>query len=98
MPLADAATNTILGNAPELWLRAMAAAAGGMALLWVLRRVTERRLARLAAATDTITDDFAVELVHGIRTSLFVFVAVAGIDAFIVFPSPADDPYRLVSR
>ena len=96
MPLTDAATDAILGNAPERWLQALAAAAGGVALLWVLRRVTERRLAQMAAATDTVADDFAVELVRGIRTSLFVFVALVGIDAFIVFPSPADDAIRIV--
>lgn len=96
MPLTDAATNAILGNAPELWLRALATAAGGVALLWVLRRFTARRLARLAAATDTVTDDFAVELVRGIRTSLFVFIALTGIDAFIVFPPPAGEAIRIV--
>ena len=96
MPLTDAATDAILGNAPERWAQATAAAAGVVALLWVLRRFTERRLARLAAATDTAADDFAVEMVRGIRTSLFVFVAIVAIDAFIVFPSPADQAVRVV--
>ncbi len=96
MPLTDAATDAILGNAPERWAQATAAAAGVVALLWVLRRFTARRLARLAAATDTAADDFAVEMVRGIRTSLFVFVAIVAIDAFIVFPSPADQAVRVV--
>lgn len=96
MPLTDAATDAILGNAPERWLQALAAAAGGVALLWVLRRVTERRLAQMAASTETVADDFAVELVRGIRASLFVFVAIVGVDAFIVFPSPADGAIRIV--
>jgi small-conductance mechanosensitive channel len=85
-----------LGNAPEQWLRAIAAAAGSVALLWVLRTITERRLARLAEQTDTLADDFAVELVRGIKTSLFVFVALVGIDAFIVFPPPADEAVRII--
>lgn len=98
MPLSEAAADAILGNAPERWLQAIIAAAVGVALLWLLRRFTERRLALLTAAagSDAISGHFAVELVRGIRTSLFVFVAVAGIDAFIAFPSPADDAVRLV--
>ena len=95
MTLADAATNAFLGNSPERWLQSIAAAGGGVALLWALRAFTERRLARLAEQTDTAADDFAVELVRGIRTSLFVFVAIVGIDAFIVFPPPANEAIRI---
>ncbi len=86
----------MLGNSPERWLQAAAAAAAGVATLWVVRAFTERRLARLAEQTDTIADDFAVEVLRGIKTSLFVFVALVGIDAFIVFPSPADEAVRIV--
>lgn len=96
MPLSDTAAETVLGNSPERWLQAAAAAAAGVATLWVVRTFTERRLARLAEQTDTIADDFAVEVLRGIKTSLFVFVALVGIDAFIVFPSPADEAVRIV--
>jgi len=85
-----------LGGTPERWLQAAAAAGLGVALLWVLRTVTQRRLARLAKETETVADDFAIELVRGIRTSLFVFVALVGLDAFIDFPSPADEAVRIV--
>jgi len=87
---------SFLGNSPQRWLQAVAAGAAGISLLWVLRKVTERRLAQLAAQTDTVADDFAIELVRGIKTSLFVFVALVGIDAFIVFPPPADEAVRIV--
>jgi len=85
-----------LGNAPEQWLQAVAAAGLGVALLWVLRTLTEHRLATLAAQTDTIADDFAIELVRGIKTSMFVFVALVGVDAFIAFPPPADEAVRII--
>jgi small-conductance mechanosensitive channel len=91
-----AAKASFLGNSPERWLQAFGAAAGGVALLWVLRTVTERRLAKLAAQTETIADDFAIEVVRGIKTSLFVFVALVGIDTFIDFPPPADEAVRIV--
>jgi small-conductance mechanosensitive channel len=91
-----AVAHAILGNAPERWLQAAAAGGTGVALLWVLRTITERRLAKLAEQTDTVADDFAVELVRGIKTSMFVFVALVGVDAFIVFPSPADEGVRIV--
>jgi small-conductance mechanosensitive channel len=87
---------TFLGSAPERWLQAAAAAGVGVAALWVLRSITEHRLARLAKETDTVADDFAIELVRGIRTSLFVFVALVGFDAFIAFPAPADEAVRIV--
>jgi len=90
MPLVEVASDTFLGNAPERWLQALAAAAASVAVLWVLRRVTEHRLAKLAEQTDTIADDFAVEILRGIKTSFFVFVALVAIDSFIVFPSPVD--------
>ncbi len=87
---------SFLGNSPAQWLQAIAAAAGGVTLLWVLRTLTERRLAKLAEQTDTVADDFAVALVHGIRTSLFVYVAIVGVDAFIAFPPPADEAVRII--
>ncbi|HEY3288309.1 MAG TPA: mechanosensitive ion channel domain-containing protein [Gemmatimonadaceae bacterium] len=90
------AGGTFLGSTPEQWLQAVAAAGIGMALLWLLRTVTEHRLAKLAAQTETVADDFAIEIVHGIRTSLFVFVALVGIDAFITFPPPADEAVRII--
>ncbi|MBI2407042.1 MAG: mechanosensitive ion channel family protein [Gemmatimonadetes bacterium] len=90
------ADGAFLGSTTEQWLQAAAAAAGGVALLWVLRRLTERRLAHLAEQTETVADDFAIELVRGIRPSLFVFVALVGIDAFIAFPSPANEAVRIV--
>lgn len=85
-----------LGSSAEQWLQAIGAAGAGVAALWILRAITERRLARLAEQTDTIADDFAVELLRGIKTSLFVFVALVGIDAFIVFPPPADEAVRVI--
>ncbi len=88
--------DVILGGTPQRWLQAAAAAGLGMAVLWVMRRVTEYRLAKLAEQTDTVADDFAIELVRGIRTSLFVFVALVGVDAFIAFPPPADEAVRIV--
>jgi small-conductance mechanosensitive channel len=90
------AGGAFLGSTTQQWLQAAAAAVGGVALLWVLRRLTERRLAHLAEQTETVADDFAIELVRGIRPSLFVFVALVGIDAFIAFPSPADEAVRIV--
>ncbi len=90
------AGGSFLGNSPQRWLQALAAAFAGVAILWLLRRVTEHRLAKLAAQTDTVADDFAIELVRGIKTSLFVFVALVGIDAFIVFPPPADEAVRII--
>jgi small-conductance mechanosensitive channel len=50
----------------------------------------------MAARTDTIADDFAVEILRGIKTSLFVFVALVALDAFIVFPPPIDTAVRYV--
>lgn len=88
--------DTFLGGTPERWLQAAAAAAFGVAVLWLLRAITEHRLAKLAEQTDTVADDFAIALVRGIRTSLFVFVALVGIDAFITFPPPADEAVRIV--
>ncbi len=85
-----------LGNSAERWLQALGAALGSVAVLWVLRRLTERRLAKLAAQTDTVADDFAVALLHGIKTSMFVFVAVVSVDAFIAFPSPTDEAVRII--
>lgn len=96
MPFTDAAANAILGNSPERWLQALAAAGGGVALLWMLRRFAGHRLERLAKRSETPVDDFAVALVHGVRTSLFVFVAVVGLDAFIDFPAPVDAVVRIV--
>jgi len=90
------AGGSFLGNSPQRWLQAVAAAAAGIAALWVLRAVTEHRLAGLAEQTETVADDFAIELVRGIKTSLFVFVALVGIDAFIAFPPPADEAVRIV--
>jgi small-conductance mechanosensitive channel len=87
---------TFLGSTPERWLQAAAAAGLGVAVLWILRTLTERRLATLAKVTETVADDFAIELVRGIRTSLFVFVALVGLDAFIAFPPPADEAVRIV--
>lgn len=87
--------DTFLGATPELWLRASAAAAIAIAVLWLIRGITERRLAALAAHTATVADDFAVALARGIRTSLFVFVGLVTIDAFITFPSPADEAIRI---
>ncbi len=89
-------SGSFLGNTPQQWLQAAAAAGAGIALLWVLRSITERRLAALAALTDTVADDFAIELVRGIKTSMFVFVALVGIDAFIAFPPPADEAVRII--
>ena len=85
-----------LGNSAERWLQALAAAASGVAVLWVLRRLTEHRLAKLAVQTETVADDFAVALLHGIKSSLFVFVAIIGIDAFIEFPPPTDEAVRVI--
>lgn len=85
-----------LGNSTERWLDALGVALGGVALLWVLRRLTERRLAKLAAQTETVADDYAVALLHGIKSSLFVYVGVVGIDAFIAFPPPADEAVRVI--
>jgi small-conductance mechanosensitive channel len=85
-----------LGNATERWLQALAAALSGVALLWVLRRLTERRLAKLAAQTETVADDYAVALLHGIKTSMFVYVAIVGVDAFIEFPPPTDGAVRVI--
>jgi len=85
-----------LGNPTERWLQALGVALVGVAVLWILRRLTEHRLAKLAERTDTIADDFAVALVHGIRPSLFVFVAIVGIDAFIAFPPPTDEAVRVI--
>ena len=90
------AGSTFLGGTPRQWLQAAIAAAAGVAVLWVLRAITVHRLAKLAAKTDTVADDFAIELVRGIRTSLFVFVALVGIDAFITFPPPADEAVRII--
>ena len=87
---------TFLGHSPERWLQAAAAAGVGMGLLWLVRSFTERRLAKLAERTETVADDLAIALVHGIKTSLFVFVAVVGLDAFIAFPPPADEAVRIV--
>ena len=87
---------TFLGHSPERWLQAAAAAGIGVALLWLVRAFTERRLAKLAERTETTADDLAIALVRGIKTSLFVFVAVVGLDAFIVFPPPADEAVRIV--
>jgi small-conductance mechanosensitive channel len=85
-----------LGNSTERWLQSLGAALGGVALLWVLRLLTERRLAKLAAQTETVADDYAVALLHGIKPSMFVYVAVVGIDAFIEFPSPANEAVRVI--
>ncbi len=87
---------SFLGHSPERWLQAATAAALGVAVLWVLRAFTERRLARFAEQTVTVADDIAVALVRGIKTSLFVFVALVGIDAFIVFPPPANEAVRII--
>jgi small-conductance mechanosensitive channel len=96
MPLAAVATDLFLGNSPERWLRALAAGGAGVAALWVLRSVVARHLDRLAARTATVADDFSVAIVRGIRTSLFIFVALVGIDAFIDFPPPANEAVRIV--
>ncbi len=85
-----------LGHSPERWLQAAAAAAVGVALLWLVRGFTERRLARLAERTETVADDLAIALVRGIKSSLFVFVAVVGLDAFIAFPPPAAEAVRII--
>lgn len=91
-----ATSGTFVGSSPERWLQALAAAGAGVTVLWVMHAITERRLAKLAEQTDTIADDFAVGLVCGIKTSLFVLVALAGIDAFIVFPPPAAEAVRSI--
>lgn len=85
-----------LGASPAVWLQAFGAAAGGVAALWLLRRIIVHRLAKIAEQTDTVADDFAIELIRGIKTSAYVFVALVGIDAFVAFPSPADEAIRIV--
>ncbi len=94
MPLAEVATDAVLGNSPERWLQALTAAAASIAVLWVLRTFVGSRLARAAAQTATLADDFAAELLRGIKTSLFVFVTLLALDAFLEFPGRLDSAVR----
>ena len=67
------ATSPIWGNTPARWLGALAILVGGIALLYVVKRVVLARLSRYADLTATSFDDFAVDL---LRFFFVFFVAL----------------------
>ena len=64
------------GNTPARWLGALAILVGGIALLYVVKRVVVARLARYADLTATSFDDFAVDLLRRTRFFFVFFVAL----------------------
>jgi small-conductance mechanosensitive channel len=64
------------GNTPARWLGALAILVGGIALLYVVKRVVLARLSRYADLTATSFDDFAVDLLRRTRFFFVFFVAL----------------------
>ena len=65
--------NTLLGNSLRDWTLAIGGALIASVAIVMLRNFVVRRLAGLAARTDTLVDDALVELVRSVRKT-FVFV------------------------
>ena len=61
----------ILGNAAGHWLTALGGALGATAMILGLRTMARRRLAGLAAQTDTIADDLVIEARRGLDRQTF---------------------------
>ena len=76
----------LYGNTLAQWLAALAVLAGGVAALYVLRRLVLRRVGRFAARTATGIDDAVVGVLE--RTKFFAIFAVALLGASYVVAVP----------
>lgn len=76
----------LTNNTSEHWLSALAAAAGFLLVLYLLRSVVLHRLKRLANTTDTLIDDFLVEVVSATRALLASTVSIYLASLFLILP------------
>ena len=66
----------ILGNPLRDWVVAAAVAAGALLLLLLIQRLIVRRLGAIAARTETVADDFFVELARRTRRLLLLVLVL----------------------
>ena len=70
----------ILGNAAGHWLTAFGGALGATALILGLRSFARRRLAGLAAQTDTIADDLVIEAIGSVKKTYILLLSIGVAD------------------
>src|SRR3954469_10498043 len=84
-------------NAIGAWVAAGATFIGVAAVLFILRGVPARRLARLAARTETRLDDVAVDLLRSTRLYFVIIVALAASAIALELPAPALRALRVLT-
>jgi len=83
--------STVIYNNPlRDWLLALGGALGAALAAHVLRRYIVRHLEIAAAKTDTVADDYVVELLKAIRTPLVVAIAIGLAERFLDLPHSVD--------
>lgn len=76
-----------LNNTSAHWLSALLAAAAFLVVLYLLRRVVLYRLRRVASSTETLIDDFLVDVLSATRLLLASAVSLYIASLFLVLPS-----------
>jgi small-conductance mechanosensitive channel len=76
----------ILGNAAGHWLTALGGALGATAMILGLRTMARRRLAGLAAQTDTIADDLVIEAIGSVKKTYILLISIGVALAWLSFP------------
>lgn len=74
-------------NTPDNWLSAVMAAGLFLLILYLLRSVALHRLKRFAGTTETVLDDFLVEVLSATRLLLASTVSIYIASLFLVLPS-----------
>lgn len=77
----------ITNNSAEDWALALLAAASFMLVLHILRRLVLHRLSRVAQKTDTVIDDFLVDILSATRVLLALAVGLYAATQFLTLPS-----------
>ncbi len=67
---------SLFGNSLRDWVLAVGTALVAAAAILLLRSLTVRRLAMLAARTETLVDDAVVELVRSVRKTFVLVIAL----------------------
>ncbi|MDR3370769.1 mechanosensitive ion channel family protein [Rhodoferax sp.] len=76
----------LANNTSEHWLSALLAAAAFLIVLYLLRGVVLHRLRRMASSTETLIDDFLVEVLSATRFLLAGAVSLYIASLFLVLP------------
>jgi len=77
----------LANNTSAHWLSALLAAAAFLVVLYFLRSVVLRRLQRLAGSTETLIDDFLVEVLSATRVLLASVLSLYLASLFLELPS-----------